>query len=430
MTACSHCGREAAPNNLYCQFCGQRLDAQPVDGQPAAVAAGASEAGAASQNGDDGYFASPPWMQVVGEGGEAAASAPVHAAPVATAVARGRLIVRSASSGEGQIGADEREYILDENDIAIGRSPSCDIALSGDQLASRRHALLRFKGGRYTVVDLGSSNGTYVNDREIREETALEDGDYIKVGGHEILFSTGPASPHASLAGIRLSAPLPLAPLAETNPSVPAIDLSGQAPAAPPNDVIASEAGEAPASAEAPHAVEAEEAIEPLESVAAEEAIVTPPSQGAESADDAADAGADAAPAEDAFEDVADADSVAPETEGAVNFILSDGGDAPASGASDADLDTLRTQLTEASAALTERATQNAAHAARLKAALGGVRSQLASALAASAPTPDDTSTGDLSELVFVARQAAENPRHLDYVTTLAARAGEIAEAL
>ncbi|MGH2516312.1 MAG: hypothetical protein ACRDHP_11720, partial [Ktedonobacterales bacterium] len=101
-----------------------------------------------------------------------------------------------------------------------------------------------------------------------------------------------------------------------------------------------------------------------------------------------------------------------------------------ASGASDADLDTLRTQLTEASAALTERATQNAAHAARLKAALVGVRSQLASALAASTPVPDDTSTGDLSELVFVARQAAENPRHLDYVTTLAARAGEIAEAL
>ena len=397
MTACSHCGREAAPNNLYCQYCGQKLDAQPVAVQPAAYA---SEAESAAQANGGGYFAAGPWMPAAGEdapsdaseASDADASIPAQfaqGAPVATAVARGRLVVRSASMTEGQINSDEREFILDERDVAIGRSPSCDIALSGDQLASRRHALLRFKSGHYTIVDLGSSNGTYINDREIREETTLQDGDFIKIGGHEILFSTGPASPHASLAGAGLSMPLPASPLAETNPSVPAIDLSAQAPAIP-----ADEMGEGEASV---------------------------------SASDMAEALVEA-PADEASEDEGEAEGEASgEAEaGAVNFILSDGADAPA----DSALDALHAQLNEVSAALAARAAQDAATATRLRAALGEVRFHLASALAASTSVPDDTSTGDLSELVMVARQAAENPRHLDYVTTLAARPGEIADAL
>ena len=75
----------------------------------------------------------------------------------------------------------EREFLLDGRDIAIGRAPSCDIVLAGDQLASRRHALLRLRGESYTVVDLGSSNGTYVNDEEIHAETPLNDGDRVTV---------------------------------------------------------------------------------------------------------------------------------------------------------------------------------------------------------------------------------------------------------
>lgn len=398
MTACSHCGREAAPNNLYCQYCGQKLDAQPEAGQPVEYA---PEANGSAQANGDAYFAAGPWMPEMGEHAHEAfaVSTPgqpaqvVQGAQVATAVARGRLIVRSVSSGEGQAGSDEREFTLDERDVAIGRSPSCDIALSGDQLASRRHALLRFKSGHYTIVDLGSSNGTYVNDREIREETTLQDGDYIKIGGHEVLFSTGPASPHASQAGVRLSMPLPATPLTETNPSVPAINVVAPAEAAP-----ADEASE-----------------EPAKVAATEEDGVVSASESPE-APAAADASADA----DA------GGELATEKVSAVNFAPRD-----SSGpVSDGGLDALRTQLNEVTSALTERAAQDSASSMRMRAALSEVRSQLSSALAASAPTPDDTSTGDLSELVMVARQAAENPRHLDYVTTLAARAGEIADAL
>lgn len=378
MTVCSHCGREAASNNLYCQYCGQKLDIQPVNAQQQAeyMPVYSDPPG---QAGDGMYYAAGPWMPASsGVSAPEAAPAASTAAPVATAAARGRLIVRSASASEDPLGTDEREFILDDRDIAIGRSPSCDIALSGDQLASRRHALLRFKHGRYTVVDLGSSNGTYINDIEIREETTLHDGDLMKIGGHEIRFSTQPASPHASLASARLSQPLPAAPLGETNPNIPAIDAAAIAEAA-------------------------------ADSEAADSAV-----------------GADAEAALEIPPEVVE-DGAAP----AVDFVLSDttGGEAHELAEADDTLTSLRAQLNDVTAALTARAARDAATAARLRAALSEVRYHLTSALAAM-PAPDDIGTGDLSELVIIARQAADNPRHLDYVTTLAARAGEIADAL
>lgn len=376
MTVCSHCGREAAPNNLYCQYCGQKLDIPPVSAQQ-------QDQFVPEQASDGVYYAAGPWMPVPPDESMPEV-VPAPSVKVATAPARGRLIVRSVSVSEGQAGADEREFILDDRDVAIGRSPSCDIALSGDQLASRRHALVRCKSGRYTIVDLGSSNGTYVNDIEIREEATLRDGDIIKIGGHEVLFSTGPAGPHASLASARLSQPLPVSPLGETNPNIPAIDSAAIAEA----DGALAAASEA----EAP-------GVSPGDDPGAEDELAAeiPPEV-------AGDASAHDAPA--------------------VNFILS-------GVSSDADdtFASLRAQLNDVTFALTERAARDAATAARLRAALSEVRRQLASALAAM-PAPDDIGTGDLSELVIVTRQAADNPRHLDYVTTLAARASEIADAL
>ncbi|HLZ25596.1 MAG TPA: FHA domain-containing protein [Ktedonobacterales bacterium] len=406
MTACSHCGREAAPNNLYCQFCGQKLDAQPAFGQSASYI---PEGESAEYANGGVYFAAGPWVPSMGESAHneaPATSMSPEPAQVATVVSRARLVVRSISSAEGQPGSDEREFILDEHDVAVGRSPSCDIPLSGDQLASRRHALIRFKNGHYTVVDLGSSNGTYLNDHEVREETPLQDGDFIKIGGHEIQFSTAPASPHASLAGARMSMPLPATPLAETNPNVHAIDFAGLAQAVP-----ASEADVAPDAAQ----LSQEEAGEPSPDLL-------------EAPSDAVAPGAE--PDSEALAGADDVEEAAPHEAGAVNFVMTEPSGAPASLPAEDTIDALRTQLNEVSAALTERAAHAAATAARSRAALSEVRAQLTSALAASPSAPDDASTSDLSELVAVARQAAEHPRHLDYVTTLAARASEIADAL
>src|SRR5262249_60615007 len=118
-------------------------------------------------------------------------------------VAVARLVVRVSPTAEpGAVVDDgEREFVLDGSDIYIGRAPSCDIVLAGDQLASRRHAPLPGKDGTYTIVDLSSSNGTYINDEEIHAETPLKDGDRVTVGGHDLVFSTAPASPSSSRPG-------------------------------------------------------------------------------------------------------------------------------------------------------------------------------------------------------------------------------------
>ncbi len=90
-----------------------------------------------------------------------------------------------------------REFVLKKPDITIGRAPSNDIALSGDQLASRRHALIRFDGVNFTIRDVGSANGTYINGVEVRTPTSLRNGDHIGVGEHEIVFFTVSANEEA-----------------------------------------------------------------------------------------------------------------------------------------------------------------------------------------------------------------------------------------
>ncbi len=81
-----------------------------------------------------------------------------------------------------------KEFLLRKPDISIGRAPSNDIALSGDQLASRRHALIHFDGVNYVIRDLVSANGTYINGVELRSPTPLSNGDHVGVGEHELIF--------------------------------------------------------------------------------------------------------------------------------------------------------------------------------------------------------------------------------------------------
>ena len=70
--------------------------------------------------------------------------------------------------------------------VVVGRSRSCDLRLGGND-ASRRHA--EFTGGSqgFTVFDLGSTNGTYVNGERI-EEHSLQPGDRIEIGSSTITF--------------------------------------------------------------------------------------------------------------------------------------------------------------------------------------------------------------------------------------------------
>ncbi len=65
--------------------------------------------------------------------------------------------------------------------VVVGRAPTCDVVLD-DPRVSRRHALLRWADGECVVLDLGSANGTFVNERRLSGPTRLRPGDRLGFG--------------------------------------------------------------------------------------------------------------------------------------------------------------------------------------------------------------------------------------------------------
>jgi pSer/pThr/pTyr-binding forkhead associated (FHA) protein len=94
--------------------------------------------------------------------------------------------------------------------LTIGRDASCDIPLDADKLVSRSHAEISAKDGQWTLSDLGSRNGTFVNGRRIRQHP-LRDGDVIAIGSHQLAFAAAGdpnATESAEPAGLEASANL------------------------------------------------------------------------------------------------------------------------------------------------------------------------------------------------------------------------------
>src|SRR5678816_2914543 len=89
-----------------------------------------------------------------------------------------KLIVKQGNSS--------REVPLSKDTVSIGRTPENDIELK-DSLISRKHTSIGKKGDKYVVYDLGSANGTFVNQQRI-EMKPLEPGDVIRVGDSELHY--------------------------------------------------------------------------------------------------------------------------------------------------------------------------------------------------------------------------------------------------
>ena len=83
-----------------------------------------------------------------------------------------------------------KNYVLDADEFTIGRDMKNNIVVDLDNV-SRRHAMIRTRQGRSYVQDLGSTNGTYLNDQEVLEEALLRSGDFVKVGGAIFKFLSG-----------------------------------------------------------------------------------------------------------------------------------------------------------------------------------------------------------------------------------------------
>jgi len=65
--------------------------------------------------------------------------------------------------------------------LVMGRSPGCDLQIDYP-MVSARHARLTVHGGRITIVDMGSSNGTFVNGRRVTRATVVKPGDQLALG--------------------------------------------------------------------------------------------------------------------------------------------------------------------------------------------------------------------------------------------------------
>jgi pSer/pThr/pTyr-binding forkhead associated (FHA) protein len=81
-------------------------------------------------------------------------------------------------------------FLLDHDVTTSGRHPDSDIFLD-DVTVSRRHAEFHREGGIFTVRDVGSLNGTYVN-RERVESATLSNGDEVQIGKFRLVFIAGP----------------------------------------------------------------------------------------------------------------------------------------------------------------------------------------------------------------------------------------------
>ena len=83
-----------------------------------------------------------------------------------------------------------KKFQLDREETTIGRGENCEIVLELDNV-SRRHCSLRLRPDGVFLADNGSTNGTYLNNVEVRAETALRSGDLIKVGSAIFKFLYG-----------------------------------------------------------------------------------------------------------------------------------------------------------------------------------------------------------------------------------------------
>jgi pSer/pThr/pTyr-binding forkhead associated (FHA) protein len=92
------------------------------------------------------------------------------------------------NSGEGNQSARN----FSQPEVIIGRDPGCDIPLTNDTV-STRHTQLSYHHNQWWVMDLASTNGTFLNGAQVKMPIVLASGDEIKCGGALITinFSSG-----------------------------------------------------------------------------------------------------------------------------------------------------------------------------------------------------------------------------------------------
>ena len=179
---CTRCGQQNPPDAHFCARCGQELlrPGGPVHSERLSettttlnLAMLSSDTG----SGGDPVDAGDPELQVT----DTEARAAVEALPMGSALL---VVKRGPNAGS--------RFMLDRDLTTAGRHPDSDIFLD-DVTVSRRHAEFRRTAeGRFTVVDVGSLNGTYLKRGRIDSAMLLSTGDEVQVGKFRLTFLAAP----------------------------------------------------------------------------------------------------------------------------------------------------------------------------------------------------------------------------------------------
>ncbi|MFB7442318.1 FHA domain-containing protein [Streptomyces sp. RLB3-17] len=166
---CTRCGNRNAENSRFCSNCGAPLRPGAVPERPSETTSTISISGLEAY---DAEVTGQTQMPTLSPEAQAA----VDALPLGSAL----LVVRRGPNSGSR-------FLLDSDLTTAGRHPQSDIFLD-DVTVSRRHVeFRRAADGSFTVADVGSLNGTYVN-RERIDSVPLSNGDEVQIGKYRLVF--------------------------------------------------------------------------------------------------------------------------------------------------------------------------------------------------------------------------------------------------
>ena len=169
---CTQCGQQNPEGSRFCGRCGAAVSS-PGGGPAVDTGSTTSTISLAAIEGAlDGEQA---------EAVEAEPESSVDGLPAGSALL---VVKRGPNAGS--------RFLLDADVTTAGRHPNSDIFLD-DVTVSRRHAEFVRETGGFTVRDVGSLNGTYLN-RERIDGTRLAGGDEVQIGKYRLVFLAGPSA--------------------------------------------------------------------------------------------------------------------------------------------------------------------------------------------------------------------------------------------
>jgi predicted component of type VI protein secretion system len=126
------------------------------------------------------------------------------------------------------------EFPLELDEITIGRGEDNDIVFNIAEV-SRSHAVLTKAEGGYMIRDLGSTNGTFVDKKEVGGKYLLKPGDTVMLGDAIYMTYQADADPEETLVSPRpIESTSPEVTAVTPKPAVPAKETAPPAKAAPP----------------------------------------------------------------------------------------------------------------------------------------------------------------------------------------------------